>query len=447
MGVFLTIVIFVAVLFFLVTCHELGHFLASRRAGVVVEEFGLGLPPRLFSIKRGPTIYSINLIPVGAFVRPIGEDDPTVEGGLAGKGPWTRMGVYAAGPLVNLLLAFLLVAAFYKVLVISDVVDNQGLMVQSANSGSPAAQAGIQPGDIILQIDDKVIHSSEDVTKAVNADVGSPKIVRLLGNGVERQVTVFPKYNEEGKRYALGVVLWYGMVTDNVAAGSPAVGQIQKGDAILLVDGELVYGSARLEEALRTSAESGKDFTVTLRRVSADDTPEYPEITLDPSSVDNGALAGVSTAWVEGATIQESRYSLWRALYKSGDDIIHIPSQTVRAWSLIREDPSMAVVGPVGAGQLTVETVNALGFSYVLYLGGLISLGIAFFNFLPVPPLDGGGMLIALIEGIRRGKRLPQRVVRFVYLAGTVLMIMLFVVVFYSDIARLIRGGGFLQGQ
>ena len=135
MGVFLTVVVFVAILFFLITCHELGHFLASRRAGIVVEEFGFGFPPRLFHIKRGQTIYSINLIPVGAFVRPIGEDDPTVEGGLAGKGPWTRMGVYAAGPLVNVVLAFVFITAFYMGVVTTRITGNQGIMVHSVVAG------------------------------------------------------------------------------------------------------------------------------------------------------------------------------------------------------------------------------------------------------------------------------------------------------------------------
>src|SRR4030042_4687692 len=105
MSVAIALVGFIVALFVMMSSHELGHMVAAKRAGVVVEEFGIGFPPRLFSVKRGQTTYSINLIPVGAFVRPIGEDDPTVEGGLAGKGPWTRMGVYAAGPLVTVALA------------------------------------------------------------------------------------------------------------------------------------------------------------------------------------------------------------------------------------------------------------------------------------------------------------------------------------------------------
>jgi len=445
MGVFLTIVIFVAVLFFLVTCHELGHFLASRRAGIVVEEFGLGLPPRLFSIKRGPTIYSINLIPVGAFVRPIGEDDPTVEGGLAGKGPWTRMGVYAAGPLVNVVLAFLFISAFYMGVVTTRVTDNRGIMVHSVAAGSVAEQVGIQAGDVILQIDDTVVTEFGDIGDALNANPGTAKTVVLQRGGIELSpITVQPQYDEARDRYILGVSLssWLDLVT-SVDADSPVAKEIQPGDSILRVDREWVYSRESFSQALNEAADGGEDFDVVLERIKADGILEEKIVSLPSSSVSDGALAGVATEWVDGAKLEKDRRSPWQALRDAGDFVIHLPSLIKDSIPFIKQDPSSAFIGPVGAAQLTVEVVKVGGFANVLFLGGFISISLALFNFLPVPPLDGGGMAIALIEGIRRGKRLPQKAVRFVYLAGTVLMIMLFVVVFYGDIARLIGGKGF----
>lgn len=445
MGVFLTIVIFVAVLFFLVTCHELGHFLASRRAGIVVEEFGLGLPPRLFSIKRGQTIYSINLIPVGAFVRPTGEDDPTVEGGLAGKGPWTRMGVYAAGPLVNVVLAFLFISAFYMGVVTTRVTDNRGIMVHSVAAGSVAEQAGIQAGDVILRIDDTAIAEYEDIGDALDANPEMAKVVVLQRGGKELDpITVQPQYDEERDRYILGVSLssWLDMVT-GVEAGSPVAEEIQPGDSVLRVYGEWVYSRESFSKALNAAADSGEDFEVVLDRVKEDNTLEEKIVSLTSSSVSDGALVGVTTEWVDGATLEKDRRSPWQAVRDAGDFVIHLPSLIKDSIPLIRQDPGSAFLGPVGAAQLTVEVVKVGGFANVLFLGGFISISLALFNFLPIPPLDGGGMAIAFIEGIRRGKRLPQKAVRFVYLAGTVLMIMLFVVVFYGDIARLISGKGF----
>jgi regulator of sigma E protease len=445
MGVFLTIVIFVAMLFFLITCHELGHFLASRRAGVVVEEFGIGLPPRLFSIKRGQTIYSINLIPVGAFVRPVGEDDPTVEGGLAGKGPWTRMGVYAAGPLVNVVLAFVFISAFYMGVVTTRVVDNQGIMVHSVAAGSVAEEKGILVGDVIVQIDDTPITQFGDISDALKANPGTEKSVVLQRGGTRLEpIAVQPQYDAERDRYILGVSLssWLDMVTV-VDADSPVAQTVKPGDAILRVDGHWVYSRESFSEALNEAADGGEEFDVLLDRVKEDNTLEDKIVSVSSSSVSNGALVGVTTEWVEGARLEKDRRTPWQAVWDAGDFVIHLPSLIKDSLPLIKQDPGSALIGPVGAAQLTVEVVKVGGFANVLFLGGFISISLALFNFLPVPPLDGGGMLIAFIEGLRRGKRLPQKAVRYVYIAGTALMIMLFVLVFYGDIARLISGEGF----
>ena len=445
MGVFLTIVIFVAILFFLITCHELGHFLASRRAGIVVEEFGFGFPPRLFHIKRGQTIYSINLIPVGAFVRPVGEDDPTVEGGLASKGPWTRMGVYAAGPLVNVVLAFVFIAAFYTGVVTTRITDNQGIMVHSVVAGSVAEEAGIEPGDVILRIDDTDVSEFGDIGDALNANPGTSKTVVLQRGGSELEpITVWPQYDADRERYVLGVSLlsWLDMVTD-VDAGSPLAEAIRPGDSVLRVDGEWVYSRESYSKALDEAADAGEDFDVLVERTKDDNTLEDKTVSLPSSSVSNGALVGVTTEWVEGARLEKDRRTPWQALGDAGDFIIHLPSLIKDSLPLIKQDPGSAFIGPVGAAQLTVEVVKVSGMTSVLFLGGFISISLALFNFLPIPPLDGGGMLIALIEGIRGGKRLPQKAVRYVYIVGMVFMLMLFVVVFYGDIARIISGKGF----
>ncbi|MDM7998525.1 MAG: RIP metalloprotease RseP [Dehalococcoidia bacterium] len=441
MSTFITIVIFVAVLFFLVTCHELGHFLACRRAGIKVEEFGIGFPPRLFSRKRGETTYSINLIPVGAFVRPVGEDDPTVEGGLAGKGPWTRMGVYAAGPLVNVLLAFVLISFFFMGVVTTRITGNQGIMVHSVAAGSPAEGAGIQAGDVILRIDENEITDFGDISDAVNANPTAEKAVVLQRAGVEMgPIMVLPQYDESRKRYILGVSLlsWLDMVTA-VDADSPLAGVIQPGDAILQVDGEWVYSRESFSAALEKAAEKGQDFEVLLERIVDGEVKEERPL-LPAGSIGAGTLTGITTAWVDGAELTRERRAPWQAVWDAGDFVVHLPSLIKESIPLIRQDPGSAVMGPVGAARLTVEVVKVGGFTSVLFLGGFISVSLALFNLLPVPPLDGGGMLIALIEGIRGGKRLPQKVVRYVYIAGTALMILLFVVVFYNDIYNAIVG-------
>jgi len=215
---------------------------------------------------------------------------------------------------------------------------------------------------------------------------------------------------------------------------------IKPGDTFLQVDGEWVYSRETFAKALDEAAAAGEDFDVLLERIKEDNTLEEVKVSLPSSSVSTGALAGVTTQWVDGATLDKYRRTPWQALGGAGDFIIHLPSLIKDSIPLIKQDPGSAVMGPVGAARLTVEVVKVGGFTSVLFLGGFISISLALFNFLPIPPLDGGGMAIALIEGIRGGKRLPQKAVRYVYIAGTALMIVLFVVVFYNDIYSAITG-------
>jgi regulator of sigma E protease len=318
-------------------------------------------------------------------------------------------------------------------------------MVHSVAAGSVAEQVGIQAGDVILQIDDTIVTEFGDIGDALNANPGTAKTVVLQRGGIELSpITVQPQYDEARDRYILGVSLssWLDLVT-SVDADSPVAKEIQPGDSILRVDREWVYSRESFSQALNEAADGGEDFDVVLERIKADGILEEKIVSLPSSSVSDGALAGVATEWVDGAKLEKDRRSPWQALRDAGDFVIHLPSLIKDSIPFIKQDPSSAFIGPVGAAQLTVEVVKVGGFANVLFLGGFISISLALFNFLPVPPLDGGGMAIALIEGIRRGKRLPQKAVRFVYLAGTVLMIMLFVVVFYGDIARLIGGKGF----
>jgi regulator of sigma E protease len=153
-------------------------------------------------------------------------------------------------------------------------------------------------------------------------------------------------------------------------------------------------------------------------------------------------LPGVEMQWVEGAHFEQERLPVWRAVYLGARDIIYMPVLIVEAIPQIIKSPDMAFVGPIGAGQLTVELVRSSGFSSILFMASIISLGLAVFNFLPIPPLDGGGMLVAFIEGCRRGRRLSPRTVRLAYTIGTAFLVGLVILVTFMDIWRLPRGFG-----
>jgi len=426
MSVVLIIILFVVALFVAMCLHELGHFIAARRAGVKIEEFGIGIPPRLFGIKRGETIYSINAIPIGAFVKAAGENDPTVPRSLAGKGPWTRLGIYAAGPLVNVFLAFILLSAFFALPY--SVIAGAGLMVHAVEANSPADEAGIESGDIILEIEGQPVRRRGDVQEIVNSvEEGAEITLLLLRNGQEEEITLKPELDPESQLLKIGVWPWWNVVSQ-VDEGSPAYeAGIRDGDTILSINGQVIYNDESISSALH-SIEEGEEIELGLLR-------EGKETSLSLTNVGYQSLPGVDLRWVEEAHLEQERLPVLRAVYLGARDIIYMPVLIVEAIPQIIESPDMAFVGPIGAGQLTVELVRSSGFSSILFMASIISLGLAIFNFLPIPPLDGGGMLVAFIEGCRRGRRLSPRTVRLAYTIGTA-----FLLVTFKDVLHLISG-------
>jgi len=438
----LIILAFVACLLITIFVHEMGHFITAKRAGVKVEEFGLGFPPRLFGLQRGETLYSLNAIPAGAFVKAAGEDDPGVPRGLAGKGPWIRLWIYAAGPLANILLAVIFLSAYFMMPV--QVVTGDGIMVHSVIADSPAAEVGIEPGDIILEIDGQPVREMRDIQAAPNYEQGGEEVTILLQrDDFQKAFILEPSFDDTLQRWTIGVLLCWNMVGD-VGGGSPAdQAGIEPGDVILEVEGEPVYGEESLYSILG-SVERGEEIDLSLYREVGS-----LQVSIDSALIDGGSqiepeMMGFSMLWVDGIQIEQRRLPVWRAVYLGAGYVASLPALVIESIPLIKAEPDRALVGPVGAGQLTVEAVEVMGWDYLLYLAGLISLGIGLFNFLPVPPLDGGGMVVAFIQGIRKGRRLSPRAMKLTYAIGTALIVSLAVAITFNDIMRLITGGKFI---
>ncbi len=436
MNVITVLALFVVALFLVVSLHELGHFIAAKRAGVRVEEFGLGFPPRLLATKRGETVYSLNAIPIGAFVRSVAEDDPAVPGSLASMGSWARFVVYAAGPAANIVLAFLLLGAFFTLP--EDVIVGNGVMVYRVAEDSPAGEAGIESGDLILEAEGESIRKWGDIQGRISSSEEGEEIALLLQrDGVKRELSLVPEFDADLGRRAIGVTLCRNLVSEIETGSAVDEAGLKPGDTILSVNGQIVYSEEGMSDVL-ASVGMGEEIRLTAFRERE---KVIANIVKEPTSA-LGAM-GMELLWVDGTHIEQVRLPLIRASYLAGSFIVDMPSMIVASVPLIREDPSKALVGPIGAGQLTVEAVRSFGPSNVVFMAGIISLGIALFNFLPIPPLDGAGMLVALVEGTRRGKRLSPRMLHLAYSAGTAFLISLMVLVTYSDLLRIITGGSF----
>ena len=185
-----SILIFIAILVFIILTHELGHFTTAKLSGVKVEEFGIGFPPRLLARKWGETEYSINLIPLGGFVRMAGEEDPSEPRSLAAKSRWVRLLVLSAGSLVNILLPILLLIIAFMIPM--QVVTGGDVQVYEVVSGSPAEAAGLQVGDIIVSANGQPISNFDDLHEVISSNPDFPVAMVLDRGGSEVNVTVIP---------------------------------------------------------------------------------------------------------------------------------------------------------------------------------------------------------------------------------------------------------------
>ena len=392
-------ILVIPILTFLVFVHELGHFAVAKKLGIKVTEFGFGFPPRLWGIKRGETLYSVNIIPLGGFVKMVGEEDPFEQRSFARQPVIHRMAVLLAGPLMNLFIPILI---FTVLLALPHDKHVGTVMVGSVAPHSPATEAGIRPGDAILGVNGEGIENHADLIKKIQ--------------------------NLKGKETAL-------TLRRNVS--SPVSGLTSSPDfshteTVLLTPRKSPPNLTVVEYITDPSSE------VTLADAKTyDDSLEIGD-TLTQGSV--GVLIGTS-----GAKVIRDKTPLWKALPQSLTRIVETVKFTfvgLSEWIGGGDDPGLA--GPIGIAQVTGEVAN-IGVRPVLELTALISISLALVNILPIPALDGGRLFFILIEWVRGGKRISPRIEGIIHMAGFATLIGLIVVMSYFDVLRIISGGTFIQ--
>lgn len=243
-----SIVQFIIVLGFLLVCHELGHFLMARLFKVEIEEFGIGIPPRIFGKKIGGVIFSLNAIPFGAFVRPKGENDPSVEGGLAAANPWVRLGVLFGGPAMNLLVGFIVFIILFSRL---GMPDTKTVEIMDIAPASPAETAGMKAGDKVISVNGVNITSTDQIQSIIQENKGNAVSIELLRNGSKETISVTPRVNPPQGEGPVGFVMgnpftpipWYEAIP--TAGGA----LIEQGKQLILLPVHLLQGSIPSNQA------------------------------------------------------------------------------------------------------------------------------------------------------------------------------------------------------
>jgi len=203
------IIEFVIALGTIIFIHEFGHFIVCKLLKIEVEEFGFGYPPRALTLfELGGTKFTLNWLPFGGFVRPKGENDPAITGGMAAANPWRRIAVLLAGPTMNLLTAVVLFIAIYGI--IGSLPDRNRVQLVDISPNSPASAAGLQAGDILVSVGGVEIHALDAVKPIIYANLGKPLDFVYQREGVTHEVAITPLANP-GSSGAVGIYMNYPM--------------------------------------------------------------------------------------------------------------------------------------------------------------------------------------------------------------------------------------------
>ena len=197
------ILLFLIGLGMVVFVHELGHFVTAKLSGVKVEEFGLGFPPKLLSIKRGGTVYSLNAIPLGGFTKMVGEEDPSHPQSLANQKRPIRILILSAGSLMNLLLPLLL---FSIALMVPHNLPVGEVVITSVAPDSPAARAGLEQGDVFLKINGRAVQNTFDLHRNTTLNLGQEITLEMKkSGGITSTVKLVPRWKPPPPQGAMGV--------------------------------------------------------------------------------------------------------------------------------------------------------------------------------------------------------------------------------------------------
>jgi regulator of sigma E protease len=428
----LTVLAFLFVLGVLIFVHELGHFLMARRIGVRVLTFSLGFGPKLLNVKRGDTEYCISAIPLGGYVKMAGENPEDARTGapdeFLSKGKWQRFQVLVMGPVMNLLLAIVVMAVVLYQGAPVPAYEQQSVIIGSFAENSVAAKAGLKLGDRVISIDGKPVDTWEQFLYAIGGKAKRTVVVGYARDNVPSQVTLVP--DGQGK-YEMGDIGIQPVVHPEVVEVSPnqpaAQAGLKKGDAIIGIGGERNISYDRLISTIKGNED--KPLTFLIRRDSAEQA-----ITVTPRKNGDTVMMGAQLRGYETRTIDPGPIEALKLSLDKNWEWTRMIVQTL-AGLITRETSVKQLMGPVAIADLSGSAAQA-GWIPLFSLMAMISLNLGLLNLMPIPVLDGGHIFILGLEGLAR-RDFSMRVKEKMLLAGFVLLLMLMVTVIYNDLMRI----------
>ncbi|MCL2702465.1 MAG: site-2 protease family protein [Defluviitaleaceae bacterium] len=381
----MNIVIAILVFSVIIIIHELGHFWAARSCGILVEEFAIGMGPKIFGVKRGDTVFSLRMFPIGGSCRMLGDEAEPIKSkntpesfedeelkpgktlsadgrSFPSKPVWKRLIVIAAGSVMNAVLAFCMMFAIFSTNGFLDTT------VGSVVEGFPAQAAGILPGDRISRVNGRKMLVRSDISEAIAAAVrnnpGQATEIEIIRDGRKHIFNLTPQFNPAEDQYMIGF------------SYEPKLGLFSR------MPGGIDIARASFGDTVRTSA----NMCVFLVR---------------------------STYQVIGMLM----------------------TRQASIGELMGPIGIVSVIGEAFEQSISISLSAAL--TDMMWLVSLLSVNLAVLNLLPLPMLDGGRIIFLLIEGVRRKPINPEKE-GIIHFAGFVLLMILAVFVAYNDILKLI---------
>jgi regulator of sigma E protease len=426
----------------MIIIHEAGHFWAARWFDVRVEVFSFGFGPRLFGFRKGDTDYRFSAILFGGYVKMTGEqpgdedaDDPR---SFLAKPRWQRLIIGFAGPFMNVVLAVSLLTGLFMVKYEKVADADQRAIIGHVLKDSAASKAGIQEGDLIVRFDGKSSPTWEDISLKEVAAAGRQLDVTVERDGKTIQTTVTPVLDD---RSGVGMVGWASRAEVQVGELTPGMpaekAGIQRGDLLLSANGLPIQSMFTFQEIIQ--AGQGKPVDLVINRNG-----KHQNLTLTPvyKKIDSGPVR-----WVVGF-MPERRLNLVTTRLSFPAALSEAIDQNVKGGTLIfkflrgiveRRLSPKSLEGPIRIAQLSGEAARE-GPSAFILLMSMVSLNLAIFNLLPIPILDGGVILLLLVEMLMR-RDLSLQVKETVFKVGFVFLMVVVAFVIYNDISKILPAG------
>lgn len=429
----------VVVLGFMILIHEFGHYAAAKLLGVRVEVFSIGFGKRLFGFRRGETDYRVAAIPLGGYVKMSGENPMDERTGdpreFLSHPRWHRFIIAIAGPFMNILLAFVLLAGVYMVHYEYPAFMDQPAVIGWVEQDSPAAKIGLQRGDRIVKIDGITNPTWEQAEPRIMLNPDQPVDIIVQRGSETLSKVLTPEPTGRSRIGSAGVEPEHPMIVTDIEPGMPAdKAGIQEGDKLIALNGQPIPALGAMIESLKRTKDQPIELTVehktqiktyTLVPVATrvDDTGEKVyRVGIGSLPMKVGSLGFAAAV---GRSFEDNR--------KTSMLILELVEKLVQRKVSLR-----TVEGPIGISQAAGRAASE-GMTTLLGLTAAISLNLGIFNLLPIPILDGGVILLLLVEGVMR-RDISMAIKERIYQAAFVFLVLFAVMVIYNDLAKTIPG-------